>query len=122
MGTTKGAGNGWKRQPVNPFETGSHSVETWCYRKIVRDGMLTVLTTPDEGAGYHLSISHAKGGKPDRYPSWDEIIEARDRFTPSSVEMVMYLPTKEEYVNLHETCFHLWSVPKDDPTKDVKLS
>lgn len=52
----------------------------------------------------HISVS-AKG----RYPTWDELTSARDRFAPD-VRMVMHFPTTEEYVNVHETCLHLWEV------------
>lgn len=52
----------------------------------------------------HISVS-AEG----RYPTWDELASARDRFAPD-VRMVMHFPTREEYVNLHETCLHLWEV------------
>ena len=54
---------------------------------------------------WHLSISH-----PARYPTWDEIKEARYRFVPDNVTMAMILPPKDEYVNLHENCFHLHEI------------
>lgn len=51
---------------------------------------------------WHLSISHD-----DRYPSWDEVAEARYQLVPDDVTMVMMLPPSSEYVNQHDTCFHL---------------
>jgi hypothetical protein len=61
------------------------------------------------GAGgelkWHLSISHRA-----RYPTWDEIREARYRFIPNDVTVAMILPPKEEYVNFHENCFHLHEI------------
>ena len=61
---------------------------------------------------WHLSISHQvldeQGhGRPGRYPTWDEIKDARYRFTPSDIEMCMILPRPQDFVNVHETCFHL---------------
>ncbi|MBC7340853.1 MAG: hypothetical protein H5U02_00100 [Clostridia bacterium] len=56
-------------------------------------------------AGWHLSISH-----PDRYPTWDEIKEARYLLVPDNVTMAMLLPPKTEYVNVHKNCFHLWQI------------
>lgn len=72
------------------------------FRRRTRDGTLTVMagTEPD---GFHLSISH-----PRRYPTWDEICEARDRFTPADKTMVQILPPRDRWVNVHEHCFHLW--------------
>jgi len=57
--------------------------------------------------GYHMSISH-----PSRYPTWDEIRDARYALLPDDVTMAMLLPPKSEYVNVHERCFHLWEVAR----------
>lgn len=65
--------------------------------------------------GWHLSISH-----PTRYPTWDEIKEARYRLTPHNVTMAMILPPRAEYVNLHENCFHLWEI--EDPRKKLVVA
>lgn len=54
---------------------------------------------------WHLSIAH-----PDRYPTWDEIADARYRLVPDDVTMAMLLPPSDEYVNEHPHCFHLWQV------------
>ena len=77
--------------------------------KIFRSGALKVLVADTESAEYkvtgrlHLSISH-----PLRYPKWDEISAARYSLLPDSATMMMYLPPREEYVNLHKNCFHLY--------------
>lgn len=57
---------------------------------------------------WHLSIAHQT-----RYPSWDEIKEARYRLLPEDVTMAMLLPPKGHYVNLHENCFHLHEIPNE---------
>lgn len=54
---------------------------------------------------WHLSIAH-----PRRYPSWDEITEARYRFVPDGAMMAMFLPPRGEYVNAHRNCFHLYEI------------
>ena len=61
-----------------------------------------------EPGGWHLSIS-----RPDRYPGWDEIKDARYRFVPNEVTMAMILPPKEDYVNFHPYCFHLHEIEGD---------
>jgi len=53
----------------------------------------------------HMSISH-----PTRYPTWDEILRTRYKFFDAKTEMVMYMPKKEEYVNIHQNCFHLYEL------------
>ncbi len=60
----------------------------------------------DHGPGWHLSISH-----PGRYPSWDEIADARYALLPENITMVMVLPPPAEYVNLMGNCFHLHQAP-----------
>lgn len=54
---------------------------------------------------WHVSISH-----PARYPTWDEIADARYALVPDEVTMAMLLPPRAEYVNAHDRCFHLWQI------------
>lgn len=70
-------------------------------------GDLQVLRTREDGA-WHLSISH-----PTRYPTWDEIRDARYDLLPDDVTMAMLLPPRAEYVNIHENCFHLHEIAGD---------
>lgn len=65
---------------------------------------LVVIVSKDAGA-WHLSVSH-----PLRYPTWDEIKYLRYKYLPNDVTMAIILPPKEDYVNLHPTCFHLWQI------------
>jgi hypothetical protein len=58
-----------------------------------------------EPTGWHISVAH-----PQRYPTWDEIKAARYDHTPHDITMAMILPPIEEYVNLHEHCFHLYQI------------
>ncbi len=85
------------------------------YWRNCHDGQLRVLITEDPG-GWHLSISHARMKKgepvPGRYPTWDEIAEARYRFLPDDLDFVMHLPPMDEYVAVHPTTFHLHEHPE----------
>ena len=94
---------GWQRFDVSDLPAMGLEPGLRGWRKQAGDGLLTVLVGNARREGWHMSISH-----PDRYPGWDEISEARYRFVPDEVSMVMHLPPRSEYVNLHETCFHLW--------------
>jgi hypothetical protein len=58
-----------------------------------------------EPAGWHLSISH-----PSRYPTWDEIADARYELVPDGAHMAMLLPPRAEYVALHPTTMHLHEI------------
>ena len=91
------------------------------WQRDVADGHLSVLVgrepvpvaNGDRVILWHLSISHRTNERvprPGRYPTWDEISDARYQFIPDSVTMAMLLPPRAEYVNAHPTTFHLWEV------------
>jgi hypothetical protein len=67
-----------------------------------RMGHCTVFLGTIPGQGLHMSIAH-----PTRYPSWDEVADARYALIPDEVTMAMVLPPSAQYVNLHPNCFHL---------------
>lgn len=88
-----------------PRETGFSMEGLEPGSKHYKAGKLQIIVSPPyakAGLGWHISISH-----PERYPSWDEIMYYRYRLCPKDITMVMYLPPLNEYVNLHEHCFHL---------------
>lgn len=60
-----------------------------------------------DGGLHHVSISH-KG----RLPNYKEIKEARYQLCPNDVTMAQIFPPKEEFVNLHPNCLHLWEIRK----------
>jgi hypothetical protein len=53
----------------------------------------------------HLSISHAK-----RNPTYEEIKFMCYELAPNDCTMAMIFPHKEEFVNLHKYCFHLYEI------------
>ena len=69
-----------------------------------RRGKVNVLVAREEGR-WHLSISTHN-----RYPTWDEIADARYDLLPDAIEVAMLLPPKAHYVNLHPYVFHLWEI------------
>jgi hypothetical protein len=69
---------------------------------------IIVSREPDSGSlrsWWHMSISHA-----DRYPTWNEIGQARYKLLPSELTFGILLPPVEQYVNLHPNCFHLHEI------------
>lgn len=89
----------WKPHPDWPVMYPTLKWFTW--------GICKVLVG-EEPAGWHLSISTDS-----RNPTWEEIKQARYDLCPSDVTMAMILPPKEEYVNLHNFCFHLHQIPNE---------
>ncbi|HEX6826435.1 MAG TPA: hypothetical protein VF077_08980 [Nitrospiraceae bacterium] len=61
-----------------------------------------------EAMGYHMSVS-CEG----RDPTWAEIATARYKLFPGVPNMAMYLPSLEDYVNLHPYTFHLYESKVD---------
>jgi hypothetical protein len=79
----------------------------WFYRR-VGTGTLWACVADEPVIGWHLSISFRDHrGELSRYPTWDEILHARDELLPADVEFVMHLPVASEYVAVHRTTFHL---------------
>lgn len=89
--------NGWEEYPCPvPIPNG----------RAFQLGSIKALVSND-GGKWHISVSH-----PMRYPKWDEIAKARYDLVPNDAFMVMILPPREEYVNLHKNCFHLWEISR----------
>ena len=102
----------WDTIPAPPLPS---TVAPAAWRRRVHDGTLTAFLTrdPDDhpaGTGlWHLSISHQPNNPrhAQRYPTWDEIADARDQLTDPHIEFHMILPPAGEYVAIHDTTFHL---------------
>jgi len=93
----------YKRIPV---EGPMLEVSTFCGTKAyLSSHNCTIIVSSNEEGRWHLSIAH-----PLRYPDWEEIKDARYRFVPNDIHMVMPLPPKEHYVNVHPNAFHLWEL------------
>ncbi len=66
-------------------------------------------------ARWHLSVSHRS-----RYPTWEEIGEARDRLIPKDVFMCMPFPPREHWLSYEPNCFHLWEFRDDNLEAQMK--
>ena len=90
------------------------------WQKEVHDGHLSVFVAVEDGR-FHLSISHRLSDgsrRPGRYPTWEEIKDARYRFGPLDKTLAMLLPPQEEWVNVHDTTFHLWEIPPEEEERE----
>lgn len=95
---------------------GCKDVAVW--DRNVHDGTLRAIRSCDPPNHlWHLSVSHTRQGKrPNRkarYPTWDELADARYELLPGNINVVMYLPPEEDFVDVHETCFHLYEAPPE---------
>jgi hypothetical protein len=92
-----------ERPPTERDQTRFINAEN-SYLRLYRLGECTVVVTKEFGK-WHLSIAHRT-----RYPTWDEVAEARYRILPDSLTFAMLLPPKREYINLHEFCFQVHEI------------
>lgn len=90
----------WKEQPSWPRISAQQRWYSW--------GNCRVSVGKDPDGNWHLSISC-----PNRNPTWEEIKQARYDLCPHEITMAMILPPTDEYVNLHEHCFHLHQIPNE---------
>ena len=56
---------------------------------------------------YHLSVSsnHPLG--------YYELKDVRYTFLPNRIRVAQIFPPREEFVNVHEHCFHLWEIKEE---------
>lgn len=102
-----------QRSPwINVEELQIDGIDEATYERRVHDGTLFAIVG-EEPQGWHLSISFRdQRGRLSRYPTWDEIVHARDALLPADVEFAMFLPAAGDYVALHDTTFHLHEYPE----------
>lgn len=79
-------------------------------RWVTQDG-LRVLASVDD-ADPHGELLHVSCSRADRLPSWDEVHAVRDALFPADADVMLVLPRREDYVNLHQFTLHLWQTPR----------
>ncbi len=62
---------------------------------------------------WHLSLSHwpKRSRKHRRWPTWDELIEARTQLVPSNADMVLHVPTVDG-ITANDPTIHLYECPE----------
>jgi len=55
-----------------------------------------------------LGWEHASVSQPNKTPTWDVMCRIKDIFWSEDECCVEYHPKKEDYVNMHEHCLHIW--------------
>jgi hypothetical protein len=70
-------------------------------------GRCAVIVSVDDGL-WHLSIS-----TPNALPSYAEMKEARYTFCPDNIFMAEIFPPRDQFVNVHPYCRHLWEINVD---------
>lgn len=69
------------------------------------------------GGGWdHVSVSFRN-----RVPTWEEMCKVKEMFFYPGECCVQYHPAKEDYVNRHAYCLHIWRPQKADMPKPPKI-
>ena len=58
----------------------------------------------------HVSVSR----KDKKMPTWDQMNYIRNMFWSEGETVIQFHPKKVKYVNIHETCLHLWRSQKKE--------
>lgn len=75
--------------------------------KVFVGGKLFFCIASNGGGWEHVSISPCNR-KRQSCPTWDEMCAIKDMFFSEDECVVQYHPPKEDYVNQHPYCLHLW--------------
>ena len=57
----------------------------------------------------HLSVS-----TPSKTPTWDQMCKMKEIFWKDDETCIEYHPAKDQYVNMHSHCLHIWRPVIDD--------
>lgn len=57
---------------------------------------------------YQLGWEHLSVSMPNKTPSWDQMCRMKDIFWNDDETCVQFHPKKEDYVNNHPHCLHIW--------------
>ncbi len=63
---------------------------------------------------YQMGWEHLSVSMPNRTPTWEQMCMMKDIFWNKNEACVEYHPKKEDYVNNHKHCLHIWK-----PTNEV---
>lgn len=57
---------------------------------------------------YQMGWEHLSVSMPNKTPSWDQMCMMKDIFWDEDEACVEYHPRKQDYVNNHPHCLHIW--------------
>ena len=78
---------------------------------------LSVISSGADMGWEHVSVSLK-----DRCPNWQEMCFIKDLFWSAAENVMQLHPAKEDYVNNHEYCLHLWRPTNQNiPTPPVSF-
>lgn len=78
-------------------EYGMYATGTYQYK-----GMTLIIAI--EAGKWHLSVSA-------KFPlGYQQLKDVRYKFLPNDIQVAQIFPPREEFVNVHQNCWHLWEI------------
>lgn len=95
-----------KLRNENPFGIETHEIrdEYGVYSTGVfrYKGMNLIIAI--EAGKWHLSVSA-------KFPlGYQQLKDIRYKFLPNDIQVAQIFPSREEFVNVHQNCWHLWEI------------
>ena len=87
---------------------------SWSGRVWIDDKKYNVIAARNEDGWEHVSVSSAPGSK---LPSWEVLLKIKDCFWDEDEDVIHWIPKKQEYVNIHPNCMHMWKIRNTDMGK-----
>lgn len=73
-------------------------------------------------ASFGLGWDHVSVSRKNRCPNWPEMCFIKDMFFEDDEVVVQYHPSKDNYVNIHSNCLHLWRPQNADiPMPEIRM-
>jgi hypothetical protein len=95
----------------SPFELGRYEID---HRG---KGYRVLISGSVKGERRWIHLSFSRG---DRVPDWEELKAVKSRFLGDDALAIQVFPPKEEWVNVHPYCLHLWSCVDGSPLPDFR--
>lgn len=92
-----------KFRTIHPMYGKSENGKNYGYFVIPHNKNILHVIVSDELGWDHVSISLEN-----RCPTWDEMSYIKTLFFKDNETVVQYHPEKTKYINLANTCLHLW--------------
>jgi hypothetical protein len=84
----------------------------------VRKDGLRVIMTPEIPYPNGQKWAHVSLSRQHTMPSYYDLIDVKREFIGEEHKAIMVFPKKEEHVNIHKYCLHLWVIVENDPLPD----
>lgn len=82
---------------------GPYGAPYGAFRLTAPTGLTLTIIASSDGDWEHVSVS-----TPNRCPTWEEMQFVKETFWGDNEEVMQVHPKKENYVNVHPYCLHLW--------------